>query len=106
VTTSGQFQERGNRRFQFPDEDPNLPRRTDTSEWPQVSFTAGALASTLPDLHARGVALGEGFSLTAALRRARVGDELGVAVQHDPKRSFSLTTLTLHCVRFSLRSKG
>jgi CubicO group peptidase (beta-lactamase class C family) len=30
---------------------PNLPARTDTSEWPQFSFAAGALASTLSDLH-------------------------------------------------------
>jgi D-alanyl-D-alanine carboxypeptidase len=62
---------------------PNLPPLTDTSEWPQISFAAGALASTLPDLHAWGVALGEGFGLTPALRQARIDDELGVAVQRD-----------------------
>ncbi len=62
---------------------PNLPRLTDTSEWPQISFAAGALASTLPDLHAWGVALGEGFGLTPALRQARLDDELGIAVQRD-----------------------
>jgi D-alanyl-D-alanine carboxypeptidase len=62
---------------------PNLPRRTDTSEWPQFSFAAGALASTLSDLHTWGVALGEGFGLTAVLRRARIDDELGVSVQRE-----------------------
>ena len=62
---------------------PNLPRRTDTSAWPQISFAAGALASTLSDLHAWGVALGEGFGLTPALRQARIDDELGIAVQRD-----------------------
>jgi len=62
---------------------PNLPARTDTSEWPQFSFAAGALASTLSDLHMWGVALGEGFGLTAALRRTRIDDELGIAVQRD-----------------------
>jgi D-alanyl-D-alanine carboxypeptidase len=64
---------------------PNLPRLTDTSEWPQFSFAAGALASTLPDLHAWGIALGEGFGLTPVLRQARIDDELGLAVQRDPK---------------------
>ena len=33
---------------------PNLPRLTDTSTWVQFSFAAGALASTLDDLHAWG----------------------------------------------------
>jgi D-alanyl-D-alanine carboxypeptidase len=63
---------------------PNLPPLTDTSEWPQFSFSAGALASTLPDLRAWGVALGEGFGLTPALRQARIDDELGIGVQRDP----------------------
>ena len=63
---------------------PNLPRRTDTSEWRQVSFAAGALASTLADLHVWGAALGEGFGLTAALHQARIEDELGLAVQREP----------------------
>jgi D-alanyl-D-alanine carboxypeptidase len=62
---------------------PNLPPLTDTSEWPQFSFAAGALASTLPDLHAWGVALGEGFGLSERLREARVDNDLGIAVQRD-----------------------
>jgi D-alanyl-D-alanine carboxypeptidase len=64
---------------------PKLPRRTDTSAWPQFSYAAGALASTLLDLHTWGVALGEGYGLTPALRKARIDDELGIAVQRDPK---------------------
>jgi D-alanyl-D-alanine carboxypeptidase len=62
---------------------PNMPRHTDTSEWPQFSFAAGALASTLSDLHRWGVALGEGFGLTPALRQARIDDEFGVVVQRE-----------------------
>ena len=61
----------------------NMPRHTDTSEWPQFSFAAGALASTLSDLHQWGIALGEGFGLTPALRRARIDDELGIAIQRE-----------------------
>ena len=61
----------------------NMPRHTDTSGWPQFSFAAGALASTLSDLHQWGVALGEGFGLTPALRRARIDDELGIAIQRE-----------------------
>jgi D-alanyl-D-alanine carboxypeptidase len=38
----------------------------------------------LPDLRAWGVALGEGFGLTPALRQARIDDELGIGVQRDP----------------------
>ena len=61
----------------------NMPRHTDTSGWPQFSFAAGALASTLSDLHQWGIALGEGFGLTPALRRARIDDELGIAIQRE-----------------------
>jgi D-alanyl-D-alanine carboxypeptidase len=73
---------------------PNLPPRTDMSTWVQFSFAAGALASTLDDLHAWGVALGEGFGLTPALRQARLDDGapggnvnmgLGVVIQRDPQ---------------------
>ncbi|MBV8399895.1 MAG: beta-lactamase family protein, partial [Acetobacteraceae bacterium] len=71
---------------------PNLPPLTDTSRWVQFSFAAGALASTLHDLHAWGVALGEGFGLTPALRQARLNDTepggsygLGVVIQRDPR---------------------
>ena len=62
---------------------PNLPPLTDTSAWPQISFAAGALASTMADLHGWGLALGEGFGLTPALRQARLDDELGLGVQRD-----------------------
>ena len=34
----------------------NMPRHTDTSEWPQFSFAAGGLASTLSDLYQWGIA--------------------------------------------------
>ena len=61
----------------------NMPRHTDTSGWPQFSFAAGALASTLSDLHQWGIALGEGFGLTPALRQARIDDELGIAIQRE-----------------------
>ncbi len=64
---------------------PNLPPRTDTSDWPQFSFAAGALASTMGDLHGWGLALGEGFGLTPALRQAQLDDQLGIAVQRDAK---------------------
>jgi D-alanyl-D-alanine carboxypeptidase len=67
----------------------NMPRHTDTSEWPQFSFAAGALASTLSDLHRWGVALGEGFGLTPTLRQARIDDELGVGVQRAGGRVIS-----------------
>jgi D-alanyl-D-alanine carboxypeptidase len=67
----------------------NMPRHTDMSEWPQFSFAAGALASTLSDLHRWGVALGEGFGLTPTLRQARVDDELGVGVQRAGGRVIS-----------------
>jgi D-alanyl-D-alanine carboxypeptidase len=53
---------------------------TDTSDWALAAFSAGALASTLDDLHAWGMALGEGFGLTPALRKQRLDEELGVAV--------------------------
>ena len=61
----------------------NMPRHTDTSEWPQFSFAAGALASTLSDLHRWGSALGEGFGLIPALRQARIDDELGIGIQRE-----------------------
>jgi D-alanyl-D-alanine carboxypeptidase len=64
---------------------PNLPPRTDTSGWPQFSFAAGALASTMADLHAWGRALGEGFGLTPALRQAQLDDGLGIGIQRDAK---------------------
>ena len=62
---------------------PNLPPLTDTSAWPQISFAADALASTLPDLHAWGTAIGEGSVLAPALHRDQIEGERGVAVQRD-----------------------
>jgi D-alanyl-D-alanine carboxypeptidase len=38
-------------------------------------------------LHKWGIAFGEGFGLTAAHRRERIDDELGLAVQRDPPSS-------------------
>jgi D-alanyl-D-alanine carboxypeptidase len=67
----------------------NMPRQTDTSEWPPFSFAAGALASTLSDLHRWGIALGEGFGLTPTLRQTRIDDELGVGVQRAGGRVIS-----------------
>jgi D-alanyl-D-alanine carboxypeptidase len=50
-----------------------------------AAFSAGALASTLDDLHAWGVALGEGFGLTPELNQRRLDEELGVGVQRDER---------------------
>ena len=63
-----------------------MPRHTDTSEWPQFSFASGALASTLSDLHRWGIALGQGFGLTPALRQTRIDDEFGIGVQRERPR--------------------
>jgi D-alanyl-D-alanine carboxypeptidase len=63
---------------------PNLPPLTDTSDWALAAFSAGALASTLDDLHAWGVALGEGFGLTPELNQRRLDEELGLGVQREP----------------------
>ena len=63
---------------------PNLPPLTDTSDWALVAFSAGALASTLDDLHAWGVALGEGFGLTPELNQRRLDEELGLGVLREP----------------------
>ena len=48
-----------------------------------------ALASTLSDLHRWGIALGEGFGLTPALRQTRIDEELGVGVQRAGGRVIS-----------------
>jgi D-alanyl-D-alanine carboxypeptidase len=64
---------------------PNLPPLTDTSNWAMAAFSAGALASTLDDLHAWGVALGEGFGLTPELNQRRLDEELGMGVQRDER---------------------
>jgi D-alanyl-D-alanine carboxypeptidase len=77
---------------------PNRPPDTDTSRWVQFSFAAGALASTLDDLHAWGVALGEGFGVTKKLRHARIDDVapgsntgLGVVIQFDPRTNYVIS---------------
>jgi D-alanyl-D-alanine carboxypeptidase len=48
-----------------------------------MAFAAGALASTLADLHAWGIALGAGFGLTPELQRARIDEQLGVFVRRE-----------------------
>ena len=72
--------------------DPTLPKGTDTSSWTMIAFSGGALASTIDDLHTYGVALGEGYGLSDALKQARLDDTaptddtsgLGLDVQRDP----------------------
>jgi D-alanyl-D-alanine carboxypeptidase len=72
--------------------DPILPKGTDTSSWTMIAFSGGALASTIDDLHSYGVAFGEGYGLSDALKRARLDDTaptddssgLGLDVQRDP----------------------
>jgi D-alanyl-D-alanine carboxypeptidase len=72
--------------------DPILPKGTDTSSWTMIAFSGGALASTIDDLHAYGVAFGEGYGLSDALKQARIDDTaptddssgLGLVVQRDP----------------------
>jgi len=69
----------------------NLPMGTDTSSWTMIAFAGGGLASTIDDLHSYGVAFGEGYGLSQALKLARVEDTaptddsggLGLAVQRD-----------------------
>jgi D-alanyl-D-alanine carboxypeptidase len=71
---------------------PNDPVLTDTTDWfGHESWAAGAMVSTIDDLHTWGVALGEGFGLTSDLRVARVtevgpgsGYGLGVNTITDP----------------------
>ena len=76
---------------------PQLPQPTDTTDWTNhESWAAGAMLSTIDDLHTWGLALGEGYGLTPELRQARIDDRapgtsaqgfgygLGVAVHIDP----------------------
>ena len=76
---------------------PLLPQPTDTTDWTNhESWAAGAMLSTIDDLHAWGLALGEGYGLTPELRAARIDDlapgvtdagygyGLGVGVHIDP----------------------
>ena len=54
---------------------PLLPQPTDTTDWTNhESWAAGAMLSTIDDLHTWGVALGEGYGLTPELRAARIED--------------------------------
>ncbi len=78
---------------------PSAPVSTDTTDWyNHESWAAGAMLSTLDDLHTWGVALGEGFGLTSDLRTARVTDVapggsgygLGVGVRIDPATGCTL----------------
>lgn len=79
---------------------PGAPVLTDTTDWANhEAWAAGAMVSTLDDLHTWGVALGEGFGLTPELRAARVTDVapggsgygLGVTVRTDPTTGCTLT---------------
>ncbi|HEY6530815.1 MAG TPA: serine hydrolase domain-containing protein [Acidimicrobiales bacterium] len=71
---------------------PGLPTGIDTSSWPLIAFSGGALAATIDDLLAYGVAFGEGYGLDDELRGARIeqtapGDPssgLGLVVERDP----------------------
>lgn len=54
---------------------PLLPQPTDTTDWTNhESWAAGAMLSTIDDLHTWGLALGEGYGLTPELRAARIDD--------------------------------
>jgi D-alanyl-D-alanine carboxypeptidase len=54
---------------------PLLPQPTDTTDWTNhESWAAGAMLSTIDDLHTWGRALGEGYGLTPELRAARIDD--------------------------------
>jgi len=72
--------------------EPALPKGTDTATWTLIAFSAGALVSTIDDLHHYGVAFGEGYGLTEALNQARLDDSapgdptsgLGLIAQRDP----------------------
>jgi D-alanyl-D-alanine carboxypeptidase len=72
---------------------------TETTDWyNHEAWAAGAMLSTLDDLHTWGLALGEGFGLTPDLRAARVTDVapgsggygLGVGVRVDPATGCTL----------------
>jgi D-alanyl-D-alanine carboxypeptidase len=79
---------------------PGAPVLTDTTDWyNHEAWAAGAMLSTLDDLHTWGVALGEGFGLTPDLRAARATDlapggsgyGLGVSVRTDPATGCTLS---------------
>ena len=77
---------------------PLLPQPTDTTDWTNhESWAAGAMLSTIDDLHTWGLALGEGYGLTPEMQAARIDDlapgvsaagfgyGLGVGVHIDPE---------------------
>ncbi|WP_187432480.1 serine hydrolase domain-containing protein [Agromyces mariniharenae] len=60
---------------------PQLPQPTDTTDWANhESWAAGAMLSTIDDLHTWGVALGDGYGLTPELQAARIADRAPGAV--------------------------
>jgi D-alanyl-D-alanine carboxypeptidase len=76
---------------------PQLAQPTDTTDWTNhEGWAAGAMLSTIDDLHTWGLALGEGYGLTPEMQAARIGDlapgvtaegygyGLGVGVHIDP----------------------
>ena len=76
----------------------SAPVLTDTTDWyNREAWAAGAMLSTIDDLHTWGVALGEGFGLTSDMLAARVTDVapgsgygLGVSVRIDPATGCTL----------------
>ena len=76
---------------------PGMPQPTDTTDWTNhEGWAAGAMLSTIDDLHTWGLALGEGFGLAPEMLAARIDDRapgtsdagygygLGVSVHVDP----------------------
>ncbi|ANJ26096.1 serine hydrolase domain-containing protein [Agromyces aureus] len=54
---------------------PQYPQPTDTTDWTNhEAWAAGAMLSTIDDLHTWGIALGEGYGLTPEMRTARLED--------------------------------
>ena len=54
---------------------PELPKPLDTTDWyNHESWAAGAMLSTIDDLHTWGLALGEGYGITPELFAARLDD--------------------------------
>ncbi|MGI9822847.1 serine hydrolase domain-containing protein [Agromyces sp. Marseille-Q5079] len=75
-----------------------MPQPTDTTDWTNhEGWAAGAMLSTIDDLHTWGLALGEGYGLTPEMQAARIDDRapgttdqgygygLGVSVHVDPE---------------------
>ncbi|MFB9310940.1 serine hydrolase domain-containing protein [Agromyces hippuratus] len=76
---------------------PLMPQPTDTTDWTNhEGWAAGAMLSTIDDLHTWGLALGDGYGLTPEMLAARIDDRapgttdagygygLGVSVHVDP----------------------